>query len=190
MLPLTPEWDARVQSSGLKPLADPLAVSRLYRVPDVLPRAYFSRQVVHLDDDAALDRIFQDDVLSGSTIVLPPDSPNAVAAADNQVSAPADCKLTSFSNTKVEAKCQSTSSGYAVFVEQFHPGWHATVDGHPSRVLRANLVMRAVALPPGEHRVSLSFSVPELEWALWVSALGFLMIGAMLLRGRANRPAE
>lgn len=45
--------------------------------------------------------------------------------------------------------------GLLVVAEGWDPGWRATVDGRPSRLLRVNHVQMAVPLPAGTHRVAL-----------------------------------
>jgi len=44
-----------------------------------------------------------------------------------------------------------------------YPGWTARLDGHPVPILRANGVVRAVLVPPGEHTVEFRFEPPGLS---------------------------
>jgi hypothetical protein len=45
-----------------------------------------------------------------------------------------------------------------VVSENYYPGWHATVDGKPATVDRADLVLMGVPLPEGAKQVELTFS--------------------------------
>lgn len=47
----------------------------------------------------------------------------------------------------------SDCDGYLVFSEPFYPGWHVSVDGRPTPILRANFAFSAVFLQAGEHDV-------------------------------------
>jgi hypothetical protein len=66
------------------------------------------------------------------------------------------------------------AAGYLVTRDSYAAGWTATVDGAPARVLRANGKHRAVAVPAGEHDVTLRYRAPGLVpgLALTIAALG------------------
>jgi uncharacterized membrane protein YfhO len=67
-------------------------------------------------------------------------------------------------------------------------GWSVTVDGRPARELQADVVMRGVVVPAGEHEIVWSYRVPGLRAGLLLSALGLLELaawsGALLARRR------
>ena len=51
----------------------------------------------------------------------------------------------------------SPAGGWVVLADVWHPWWVATVDGEPAAIERANVIFRAVAVPPGRHRVEFVF---------------------------------
>lgn len=51
----------------------------------------------------------------------------------------------------------STSDGLVVFSEVFYPGWNAFVDGKQVEIIRANYLLRALALPAGQHTIEFRF---------------------------------
>lgn len=71
----------------------------------------------------------------------------------------------------VDARTDGGTPGWLVFSEVWHPGWRATVDGAPAPVLRADVALIAVPVPPGAHRVSLAFRDPWLGRGVSVSVL-------------------
>jgi len=52
------------------------------------------------------------------------------------------------------------------------PGWRVDVDGQPAELLRADLILRAVALTPGEHEVRFTYHESSLQRGLMLTLLG------------------
>ena len=181
LLPVDDPRDS--QRSGIEPLLDPLPGTRLYRVPGTLPRVFLVGQAQVADDAVALRRILDPAVIAGRTAWLAPESgvKSLVGPADSPAGT---CVLDSYSNNRLQAICQVQRPGLAVFVEQYDKGWHATVDGQPVPILRANLIMRAVALQPGEHRVAMEFTTPGLRLG---ALLTLLSLTILMVLGAANR---
>jgi uncharacterized membrane protein YfhO len=72
-----------------------------------------------------------------------------------------------------------------VFVEQYGRGWRATVDGTEVPIARANLIMRALPLEPGSHRIELHYRTPGLAAGLALGGLcALVLLGLLVLRGR------
>jgi hypothetical protein len=75
------------------------------------------------------------------------------------------------------------------------PGWSVAVDGEPAELLTADVVLRAVALGPGEHTVVFRYRDPAVRRGLAVSlaslaaTLGLLGL-PMVLRRRGRRAKE
>jgi hypothetical protein len=162
----------------LQPLADPIAGTRLFRVVGSLPPVFLAGQAEVLTDDEAARRQFEPAVVSGEVVLLAPEG-QPLAGPPGRVGT---CVLQAYEAHRVEARCRATRAGLAVFVEQYDPGWNAIVDGRPAPILRANLIMRAVALSPGDHRILLEYQAPGLRAGLAVTvvALGVLLVLAAL----------
>ena len=58
--------------------------------------------------------------------------------------------------------------------ENYHPFWHAYVDGEERPLFRANYAWKAVAVPEGEHRVELRFHDPIAAACRWITLLSTL----------------
>jgi hypothetical protein len=170
----------------LEPLLDPVPGARLYRVPKALPRVYLAPEAVVADDAQALREVFEAPVLDGQRVILAPGSGAAAQPPAREIRG--NCSLEGFAPTYIEAICEGASAGFAVFLEQHASGWTATVDGTPAPVLRANLVMRAVPVTAGRHRIALRYWPDGLAAGLSVSAAGLaaclVLLLAHLLRAR------
>lgn len=58
---------------------------------------------------------------------------------------------------KVALSAHAEREAVLVLTDTWDPGWRATVDGEPTPVLQANHALRAIRVPPGDHRVVLTF---------------------------------
>lgn len=178
---------------GLLPLLDPLPGARLYRVPDTLPRVYWAGRAEVLADREALARVYQPDVIAGATVVLSSDSglPPRAAPLPQSPGRAGTCRLESYADQRIVALCSGEVAGTVVFVEQFARGWRATVDGHPVPIARANLLMRALPLAAGRHRIELEYRTPGLAAGASVSLASLLgLLGLLFSSARGRQPCK
>ena len=68
-----------------------------------------------------------------------------------------------------------------VLADMVAPGWHAELDGSETTLLTADLVLRAVAVPAGEHTVRFHYRDPAVKAGLTVSIVGGVLILLLLL---------
>lgn len=73
------------------------------------------------------------------------------------------------------------SDGYLVLTDAWDPGWVALVDGQPVPMTRADVIFRAVLLPPGEHRVEFLYQPRTFYIGLVLSGVGIALLGVALL---------
>jgi len=70
----------------------------------------------------------------------------------------AQIKLVAYQPNKLNYEASAKSNSLAVFSEIYYPkGWKAFVDGKEIEILRANYVLRALQLAPGEHKIEFRF---------------------------------
>jgi len=65
--------------------------------------------------------------------------------------------LKEFTPPHIKYESQSLTDGLAVFSEIYYPGWHAFIDGKEAEILRADYVLRALAIPAGKHEIEFKF---------------------------------
>lgn len=77
----------------------------------------------------------------------------------------------------------SSADGVLIVSEVYANGWRAWVDGVETPVLPAFHALQAIALPAGDHEVTLRYDPLSLRLGLWVSGLAYLaFLGAALWR--------
>ena len=72
------------------------------------------------------------------------------------------------------------ADGFLLLADTSYPGWTARVDGTPTAVYRANLSVRAIALPKGRHEILFTYDAPGFYRGLWITlaAIGVLLLWA------------
>lgn len=98
----------------------------------------------------------------------------------------------SFSDNRLVAAVDGgTQGGTLYYADAFHPRWRASVDGQPVPVTLAREAFKAVAVPPGEHLVALSFYDAWREWARrGLGVLGALAVAHLLSAGFRELPRK
>jgi hypothetical protein len=126
----------------------------VYENPRALPRV----MVVGNWQVADFDRLYQTGWPAGvdpRRTVLLKRPPAGVAAGGSR--RPGTARIVRYANTAVDVAVDAPDGGLLLLNDVWHPWWHATLDGQPIDVLRADVIFRAVALPPGRHMVHFTF---------------------------------
>jgi hypothetical protein len=97
-----------------------------------------------------------------------------------RVAAVLEARTLSFLRFAVDAP----APGYLVVNESWFPGWQATIDDRAATVLRGNVIMQAIELPPGKHVVELRFRPAYVLGPLALAACTWLGAIAAVARRR------
>jgi len=127
----------------------------IYENPDALPRALFATRALPADFDELLRSgkwpatDFETTVLLEEPVkASPPRRPGKIA-------------ITDYRNAVVTLSVISPDGGWAVLNDVWHPWWQAEINGRKAPLLKANVLFRAVAVPPGHHTVTFRFKPLE-----------------------------
>ena len=122
----------------------------VYENPRALPRILFASQSIQADFEAMLiSGIWPEIDFTRSVLLEEP----GTGKADSRGSA----RIVTYRNTEVVLEADSTAGGWVVLNDVWQPWWAATVDGVAVPLLRANVLFRAVAVPPGKHTIAVTF---------------------------------
>jgi hypothetical protein len=102
---------------------------------------------------------------------------------------PAD--VTAFGTDALSIAVDAPHPGMLIVNEAWYPGWIAEVDGAPAPVLRANGLVRAVAVPEGARVVELRFAPADLRplRGLLAASWAILILLSMPWRQRTAGPS-
>ncbi len=82
-----------------------------------------------------------------------------------------NARLVRYANTEVIVAVDTPSGGIVVLNDVWTPWWRATIDGAEIELLRANVIFRAVPVPPGRHMVRFAFEPYRGAWSELLATL-------------------
>jgi hypothetical protein len=162
-----PSWrDALVSREGQ---------GRLAENPSPLPRAWIAGgwEVVP-DWKAAFHRSLDERFPYRRAVVLD----RAPAARPPARLEGAAARIVRRESGEIEVESRTPAPAVLVMSELHYPGWSVEVDGRERRLLRADGILRAVEVPAGVHRVTMSYRPTN-----WTLALALALAGLVALAG-------
>ena len=106
----------------------------------------------------------------------------SLAAAVRPVERGDTVRLTSYAPNRLSYRLHSARGGVAVFSEVYFPwGWTATIDGKPADIGRVNYVLRAMAVPAGDHTVVMEFKPAAVKITTNIATTAIIVIFLLLL---------
>jgi hypothetical protein len=188
----TPFSVARTEElvAGLPPGArvveqDALFGLSLMAHPQAPVRIHLARPECVATEDEALARFTAPEPLVEGTVLVECATPLPVEARSGAGAVRVQRESPEHFTVDVRAEAPSV----LVINDAYLPGWTATLDGEPAPILPANVAVRAVAVPAGEHTVTMRYRTPGLVPGLWVGVLtlGALGIAVGVSRRRAGQ---
>ena len=70
---------------------------------------------------------------------------------------PGTVRIADYGTTEVTLKIDAPQGGYVVLNDVWHRWWQVEIDDEPAELLRANVLFRAVQVPPGRSTVRFVF---------------------------------
>jgi uncharacterized membrane protein YfhO len=89
---------------------------------------------------------------------------------------------------EVVIEASAPADGWLVLSDRFYPGWKAWLDQYPVDIYKANVFLRAVKFPAGQHRVVFKYQPASLRVGAavsipaWILALALWSITLIMTR--------
>jgi hypothetical protein len=204
---LTAVWEKGAKAFGLRKLRVGAPEVALYENPEARPRASLVPAAVVTDTDEDVVRVIQDeDFNPARLVVIRTDEaegpggtcPGIRAYRKEEWKSEESAYLPTGSgtvriikdqpdNVEIEAIVEPGRPSWLLLMDLNFPGWQARVDGEPAAIWTADLAGRAVALPPGRHRVEFRYHARMFRLGCWLALLtAAAWGGGVLLRARAT----
>ena len=145
---------------------------KIYENLDVLGRSFLVHRARVANDEAAV-ALMQAPAFDPAAEVVVDTSTGAEPLHESKpVEGQEFVRVVDCAPERVEIEVIAQAPGYVVLTDAWYPGWEAAVDGERVPIHRADVLFRAVAVGPGNHRVAFHFRPAS----LWVGA-GISLVG-------------
>lgn len=101
-------------------------------------------------------------------------------------SPPSSVEVIEYKNNTIRLKARMPWPGILVASESYYPGWKVYVDGKEEEILKADYVLRAVALKEGTHTVEFVYRPASFYAGAAISLAGLTGLVALAFIGRKN----
>jgi len=168
---------------GVAQISDPNSIFAWQSRSNYLPLVTAGQRPVFAGDAETLKALAAADFEPRRIVYLPADAQSELAVTNSS-----DAKITStqWAAQRVQVSVGSASPALVVVAQSFYHNWHASVDGRPAKLWRANHAFQAVEVPPGRHEVTLVYRDRAFQLGVLVSSLA-LVVSLVLLIRRDNR---
>jgi hypothetical protein len=141
------------------PSAPNLPSHALIKLKDHLAKATFVPDAEILPDAAMLERLKNPNWDPRATVLLAsaPAKTEAVAGPATATALHPDIDVDPYTPHRIDIAVQTPRSGYVLINDAYDPDWEATLNGRAVPLLRADYLLRAVAVPAGVSSVVLDY---------------------------------
>lgn len=147
--------------------------SKLYEVPDSVPRAYIVSSAIHdPNPHSTMRRLASEEFDPMRQVII--DTPSALTS---RLMSQSTAAIARYGNNQIQIKTQLSDPGILVLTDAYYPGWKVYINGNEGKILRANYFFRAVELAAGSHTVEFIYLPFSFKLGLAISLLtaGFLV---------------
>jgi hypothetical protein len=154
------------------------------------PRAWLVTHAEAVDSAEALARIrgeSQVDFDPARTVLLEVKGNDLPHLSAGVIPPESTVQIQKYEPTYLQLETNVSTETVLVISEIFYPGWQATVDGQPARIMIADYLLRAVTLPAGKHTVEMRYLAPAASRGAIVSLLTLCLIVGLTIYARVTR---
>jgi len=164
-----PYWEY-LSDSSMKQIYDDEQYE-IFEYTKAYPRAFLtSSYQVSTTDQKIIDLMFAPTTNLRETVILEEIPGGEPGLGDGKAD------IVRYTSDQVLIKTESKASKLLFLSDAYDSGWRVTVDGRPSKVLRADYDFRAVFVPSGVHMVQFTYFPDSLRVGIIISILTVIAI--------------
>jgi hypothetical protein len=177
---------ARADSKATRAIGDVFngssVPSRLYEDLCFVPRSYVAgRSQFSTNSADTLNQLASPDFDALNTVILA-SAPGSSPEVTGDTTA-GQVEIVNRDPNSVTLRAQLRRPGYVVLLDRYDPNWRATLDGHPTPVVRANQIFRAVYADAGRHEIRYEYHQKGFHPGIFVSLItAIVLIGLYFKR--------
>ena len=141
-----------------------------------LPRAFIVPSAEVVTKEEVLDRLTSPDFDPLATVLIEEEESKLPLQPTESLSMKTRVDIIDYAPDSILLDAELPSPGYLFLSEIFYPGWKASVDGRPAKILRGNYLFRVIPLPAGRHQIQVRFDPLTIKLGIGVSVLTLLVI--------------
>jgi len=145
---------------------------------DVMPRAFLVHDARVADDQSALAEMSRNDFKPAQTVLLADGAPIHVGSAPRDDES---VRIVSYQPERVVVSAHAGADAYLVLADVWFRDWIARLDGIEVPLDRADLIFRAIRVPPGDHQIEFEYRPVSLYVGAAISAMALVIIGAIFV---------
>jgi len=149
----------------------------IYENTRALPRLFFVDRFEVRPGSQALQTLLTNRRLDVSQTALLEKTPSIEPVSREGATA----EITEYRFNEIRVRASLPSPALMVMSEIYYPSWQVEVNDEPGEIIRANHILRAVALPAGDHDLVFRYDMSLLRKSLTLSVVTFTIALVILL---------
>jgi len=148
----------------------------IYENLNAFPRVFFVDSYQVAPADEALSLLANSDIdLSQTVLLTERPSPEPVSKTGSRAD------ISTYDLNEIHVDVHADSACILVLSEVYYPRWKVEVDGDTGELMRANYILRAVALPPGDHKLVLTYDASLFRRGVDITLITFAILCIVLI---------
>jgi Bacterial membrane protein YfhO len=161
--------------------------TRIYENRNAMARAYVVHRTRTFRTAREVEEALRDPTFDPAEVVLLEGAGPSLAGTPDGTSV---ARIIEYRSEEVVVEVSTTQDAVLVLADAWFPGWEATLDGRPTKILRANLLVRGIAVAPGRHEVRFRYAPLSVKLGAAISGLAVVAVAGLGVLARARRPRD